>query len=165
MYTWERPRKPVKLIKIAETLTLNISYRQKRILRVWRVFRDSKGEKGSWHGDGKANVWQTNGNLKKQTLIGPFLITHLVHAIVIYGDSSLPGTVQGRAQTFTPNLWGFDCFQLKIIPMPEILGGKFFSPILGGQTLHISPCTECKGGFSKYTWKSSEEWIKKIWYI
>ena len=105
---------------------------------------------------------ETEGNLKKQTLIGPFLITHLVHAIVIYEDSSLPGTVQGRAQTFTPNLWGFDCFQLKIIPMPEILGGKFFSPILGGQTLHISPCTECKGGFSKYTWKSSEEWIKKI---
>ena len=105
---------------------------------------------------------ETKGNLKKQTLIGPFLITHLVHAIVIYGDSSLPGTVQGRAQTFTPNLWGFDCFQLKIIPMPEILGGKFFSPILRGQTLHISPCTECKGGFSKYTWKSSEEWIKKI---
>ena len=105
---------------------------------------------------------ETEWNLKKQTLIGPFLITHLVHAIVIYEDSSLPGTVQGRAQTFTPNLWGFDCFQLKIIPMPEILGGKFFSPILRGQTLHISPCTECKGGFSKYTWKSSEEWIKKI---
>ena len=47
MYKWERPRKSVKLLKMAKTLTLNISYRQKRILRVWRVFCDSKGEKGS----------------------------------------------------------------------------------------------------------------------
>ena len=34
----------------------------------------------------------TQGNFNKHTLLGSFLFINLVHAIVIYGNTSLPGT-------------------------------------------------------------------------
>ena len=35
--------------------------------------------------------WDTERNFNKQTLLGSSLSTALVHTIVIYGDSSIPG--------------------------------------------------------------------------
>ena len=77
---------------------------------------DFKGEQDNLCGDEKANVyktnvcqarqrqWDTERSFYKQTLLGSSLSARLVHTIVIYGDSSLPGT--GLLSTFFRQLGG-----------------------------------------------------------
>ena len=90
--------------------------------------------------------WDTERNFNKQTLLGFTLSTCLVPTIVMYGDSSLPGTgppstffrqLGGRSRFFL-SLLSLDCFQLKIICMPKRLYGVAnFAPLQCRGSRHI----------------------------
>ena len=86
---------------------------------------DFKGEQDNLCGDEKADVYKTNvcqtrqrqrdteRSFYKQTLLGPSLSTRLVHTILIYGDSSLPGT--GLLSTFFRQLGESQRFFLRLL--------------------------------------------------
>lgn len=72
---------------------------------------DFKGKEGTSHEDRKACVcylnvrlakqrqWEAEMNFRKQTLLGSSLSPCLLYTILVYGDSSIPGT--GSLSTFS----------------------------------------------------------------
>ena len=152
MYPWKHLGKLIKAPKLLEPSPKSLVKDKKRMLGV--VTWDFNGEKGSWQGDGKANVcwavqrhWDTEKNFNKQNLLDCSLSTHLVQIIVFYCDGSLPSlplstffqVVRGKVKVPCWVFWVLIVYSSKSICQRDIWGWKILLPI-SGQTRFYHVC-------------------------